>query len=406
MPRSAVEVDHVTKRFRLYHEKPHSLKERVIKFRQNTFEEFLALKDVSLTVNEGETVGLLGHNGSGKSTLLKCMAGTLRPTQGHIRLRGRVAALLELGAGFHPELTGRENVYLNGSILGFSASDIDRIFDDIVEFAEIGPFIDNQVKHYSSGMYARLGFAVAVNVEPDILLIDEVLAVGDEQFQRKCMDRIKRFQREGRTIFVVTHAADVVRQICDRGAVLDRGTLIAYTDPAEAVRIYRDALTKKGEELPKEAIDDPRLTTKKVRFTKVTVEYADEQLYMLPGQPLVVRCGYEMSEPTDDVVFSFTMHDADGNLLISTNSMILGDDLDLSRTAGVVVFEIESVPLMGGHYFLTLGIHSRDGGTSYDHRDQLDRFEVKHTSSAIGRVQLPMRTWAEPQPSAALNRAG
>jgi ABC-2 type transport system ATP-binding protein len=395
MARAAVEVDHVTKRFRLYHEKPHSLKERVIKVRQNSFEEFLALKDVSLTVNEGETVGLLGHNGSGKSTLLKCMAGTLRPTSGTIRLRGRVAALLELGAGFHPELSGRENVYLNGSILGFSHAEIDRIFDQIVDFAEIGPFIDNQVKHYSSGMYARLGFAVAVNVEPDILLIDEVLAVGDEAFQRKCLDRVKRFQREGRTIFLVTHAADTVRQICDRGAVLDHGDLVAFTDPAEAVRIFRDSLTKKGEELPKEALDDPRLTTKRVRFTSVQVEYPDDQLYLLPSQPLRVRCAYEMSEPTEDVVFSFTMHDADGNLLISTNSMILGDDLDLSRLRGTVVFDVESVPLMGGHYFLTLGIHSRDGGTSYDHRDQLDRFEVKHTSSAIGRIQFPMHVATE-----------
>jgi len=209
----AIEIESVTKRFRLYHEKAPSLKERVIKFGRLPHEDFWALRDVSLAVNAGESLGLLGHNGSGKSTLLKCAAGILRPTSGRITVRGRVAALLELGAGFHPDLTGRENVYLNGSILGFTRSDIDRIFDDIVAFAEIGPFIDNQVKHYSSGMFARLAFAVAVNVEPEILLVDEVLAVGDESFQRKCLARIEDFRKEGRTILLVTHAADLVRRI-------------------------------------------------------------------------------------------------------------------------------------------------------------------------------------------------
>src|ERR1700694_52006 len=218
----SIEVVGVSKRFRLYHEKYSSLKERVIHLGRNPYEEFWALSDINLEIDEGTTVGLLGHNGSGKSTLLKCIVGILQPSKGEIRSRGRMAALLELGAGFHPDLTGRENIFLNASILGISRKEIFTKLDDIVSFAELEPFIDNQVKYYSSGMYVRLGFAVAVNLDPDILIVDEVLAVGDEAFQRKCLDRVRQFQRDGKTIVFVTHAADSVRAICEKVAVLDR----------------------------------------------------------------------------------------------------------------------------------------------------------------------------------------
>lgn len=242
----AITVENVTKTFKIYREKSQSAKERLIRIGRNPHEVFKALDDVSFEVREGETFALLGHNGSGKSTLLKCVAGTLRPSSGRIVARGRLAALLELGAGFHPDLTGRENIYLNGSILGFSASQIDTIFDDIVAFAELEEFIDNQVKHYSSGMYARLGFAVAINVEPEVLLVDEVLAVGDEAFQRKCIERVKRLQADGRTILLVSHAADLVRQLADRAAVLDHGHLVEVAEPGEAIRVLRETLERRG----------------------------------------------------------------------------------------------------------------------------------------------------------------
>src|SRR5271166_7157092 len=216
----AVDVQDVSKRFRLYHERYNSLKERLIHAGRTPYEDLWALRDVSFEVREGETVGILGRNGSGKSTLLKCVCGVLRPTDGQVVVRGKLAGLLELGAGFQQELSGRENIYLNGSMLGMSKREVDRVFDDVVAFAELEQFIDNQVKFYSSGMYVRLGFAVAVNVQPDVLVIDEVLAVGDERFQRKCMERIKQFQEEGRTILFVSHSPDTVRSICDRGIVL------------------------------------------------------------------------------------------------------------------------------------------------------------------------------------------
>ena len=207
---AAIEVDDVSKRFRIYREKPSSLKQRFLSGRVRA-EDFWALRDVTFDVDEGESLALIGHNGSGKSTLLKVIAGILRPTEGTVRQRGRIAALLELGAGFHPELTGKENVYLNASFLGLSRRETDAVYDDIVAFAELDDFMGTAVKFYSSGMLVRLGFACAVHVDPDILLIDEVLAVGDESFQARCLDRVRSFQRQGRTIILVTHALDMVR---------------------------------------------------------------------------------------------------------------------------------------------------------------------------------------------------
>jgi ABC-2 type transport system ATP-binding protein len=232
-PPVVVRIDKLTKRFVIRKEK--SLKERVVNFgRSNKHkEDFYALRDVTFDIPAGQTVGLVGHNGSGKSTLLKAIGGIIQPNSGKIERRGQLAALLELGAGFHPDLTGRENVYLNGSILGLSRATIAGIFDSIVEFSEIGDFIDTQVKFYSSGMYVRLAFAIAVHVDPDILLVDEVLAVGDEPFQQKCMEKIRQFQQEGRTIVLVSHSADQIRDVCNRVVVLKRGEVV-FDGPTDA----------------------------------------------------------------------------------------------------------------------------------------------------------------------------
>jgi ABC-2 type transport system ATP-binding protein len=235
----AITARGVGKRFQLHHKRATSLKERLLLARSSSSEDFWALRDVDLAVGQAETVGLIGPNGSGKSTLLKVLAGILAPTKGEVEVRGRIASLLELGAGFSGELTGRENVYLNASILGLTRREIDREFDSIVDFAELEPFIDNQVKHYSSGMYVRLGFAVAAHVDPDVLLVDEVLAVGDEAFAAKCLAKVAEFQAQGRTILFVTHGLDQVSQVCDRAVVLNQGRMLFDGEPDEAVSKLR-----------------------------------------------------------------------------------------------------------------------------------------------------------------------
>ena len=238
-----VRVEDVSKTFTL--RKDNSLKERVVTLgrRGRTHkEEFVALRDVSLSIKAGTTIGLIGSNGSGKSTLLKVIGGIIDPSAGRVMRRGRLAALLELGAGFHPDLSGRDNVYLNASILGLSKAETDAGFESIVEFSEIGDFIDTQVKFYSSGMYVRLAFAVAVHTDPDLLLVDEVLAVGDEAFQRKCMDKIRQFQLEGRTIVLVSHSASQVTEICDEGVVLSHGAVAFQGSAVDAIAVHREIL--------------------------------------------------------------------------------------------------------------------------------------------------------------------
>ena len=391
---AAIEVDGVTKTFRLYKEKPTSLKERVLRFRRVRYEHFTALADIRLDIEAGTTVGLLGHNGSGKSTLLKCMAGILQPTSGVVRTTGRMAALLELGAGFHPELSGRENVYLNGSILGLKRAEVDRVFDDIVGFAELEQFIDTPVKHYSSGMYIRLGFAVAINVDPEILLVDEVLSVGDESFQRKCIDKVKTFQAEGRTIVVVTHAADLVRQMCHKAAALEHGRLVAHGEPNDVIREFRERLLKAA--TPAEDIDPETARSEmspmwgRVKIAEAQVTYTSpEQNAAAPNEPMRLEVTLEAPEPVDDVVVALAVYNSMGWLVFGTNTDLYG--VDLGRVSGrrMVTFVFPDVPLLDGTYAVTIGLHTK-GGLVYDSWEQLRRFEVAAPGREIGLVRLPV----------------
>jgi ABC-2 type transport system ATP-binding protein len=404
---AAIEVRDVSKRFRLYHERYSSLKERAMHFGRIPFEDFWAARDISFEVAEGTTVGILGHNGSGKSTLLKCIAGILQPTSGEIVTRGRLAALLELGSGFHPELTGRENIFMNGAILGLSKRDITKVFDDIVAFAELDKFIDMQVRHYSSGMYVRLGFAVAVNVDPEILLVDEVLAVGDEQFSRKCLDRVARLQREGRTILFVTHGADLVRRICDRAIVLDHGVMIANTTSAEAVRTFRETLFHGGLAAqphdPNSLDARPAMThgelmasnaTGRVKITRVAIEHPGTlvgRTWLLPDEDLTIRVGYTAREVTDDMLVGIAIHDEDGNLVFGTNTRVLGVDVPVANGDGEMTFEFDRVPLLDGTYLVTLALETIDEGTVYDWREQQYSFSVLNPEQSVGLVALPVK---------------
>jgi len=400
----AIEVRSISKQFKLYHEHYTSLKERVINYGRIPYEPFMALEDVDFDVETGSTVGILGHNGCGKSTLLKCVAGILQPTRGEIVTRGRVAALLELGAGFNHELTGRENVYMNASILGLSKKDTELIFDDIVAFSELERFIDMQVRHYSSGMYVRLGFAVAVNVEPDILLVDEVLSVGDEAFQRKCIERVKKFQDEGRTILFVTHAADLVRRICDRAIVLDHGKMVVDAPPGEAVRVFRESLhggelnenpdAPEVEQAPvdEDASNDHKATYR-VRITSAEIEYqgsSPDRNWLLPDEAMAVRVKYHATERTEDILFGIAMHDETGNLLFGTNTAILGIDVPPADGDGEMSFEFPRVPLLDGTYLVTLAIQTVDEGVVYDWWEQHLTFQVMNPARTHGLVSFPV----------------
>ncbi|GAA1692355.1 hypothetical protein GCM10009792_10330 [Microcella alkalica] len=234
----AVSVNSVSKKFRLYHERNQSLKSAVLRRRRSVHEDFWALQDISFEVPEGSTFGLIGSNGSGKSTLLKCLARIYTPELGSITYKGRIAALLEVGSGFHPELSGRENIFLNGSILGMSRKEITRKFDEIVDFSGVEAFIDQPVKNYSSGMYVRLGFSVAINVAPDILVVDEVLAVGDAEFQDRCKQKFVQFREEGKTVILVSHAMDMVQDMCDQVAWLSHGKLVATGEARPTIASY------------------------------------------------------------------------------------------------------------------------------------------------------------------------
>jgi len=363
---AAIEIEHVSKVFRLFREKPSSLKARLISSRSRA-EDFWALRDISFEIREGESLGLIGHNGSGKTTLLKVIAGIIRPTEGVVRSRGRLAPLLELGAGFHPELTGRENVYLNASFLGLTRRDTDRVYDDIVAFAEIPDFMDNQVKFYSSGMLVRLGFAVAVHVDPEILLVDEVLAVGDEAFQAKCLSRIRGFQREGRTIVLVTHALDVVSQVCDRAVMLDHGELYAKGNPTDVVRELRYALLS----------NDPNFVaeegTREVELAGVGLirEDGTTERPVRLGEDLTIQIDARANQTVDDLVASFQVLDS-ANLPVVDGREPIGH-IDGKKRVRFILRRLSLVP---GRYFVTVGLEAGESGRLLHVQTQRYWFEV------------------------------
>ncbi len=400
---NAIEVDNVTKVFRLYSEKISSLKERVIHGGKNPFQEFYALKNVSLEIQEGTSVGLLGHNGSGKSTLLKTIAGIIQPNSGEIRVKGRVSAMLEVGAGFHSELSGRDNIFLSATLLGLPVKEIKLRFDEIVEFSELGQFIDNQVKYYSSGMYARLGFAVAVNVDPDVLLVDEVLAVGDENFQRKCIDRIKSFQKDGRTIVFVSHSPDLVRAICDFAYVLDHGTLIGKGTPADAIAELRDSLNRNKGQVGGAIISEGAAAADivstvheepAIAITSVKAEgdggQSGDSTRIAPHDPLKVVINYASRRQVSGANVTLSILAPNNEVVFSANSEDLKIDPFDIDSDGVFEFYFDTVPLLDGVYGLAVTINDSTRVPMAWAEEKIG-FQVVNPSMVSGLVALEYR---------------
>ncbi len=387
-------------------------------------ETFPALRDVSFTVPKGSTYGVIGRNGSGKSTALKVVAGITKPTSGTVHVEGRVSALIELGAGFHPEISGRENVFINGIMLGLTRREVQQRFDDIVEFAELREFIDAPVKTYSSGMYMRLGFAVAIHVNPDVLLVDEVLAVGDEGFTHKCLDKFAEFRRRGKTILLVTHSLAVVERFCDQALWMENGHPGAHGDPRRVVDAYLTAVEASEEQLLADAArkavatgairsaEMPSSESKPAetppdmfqavegRWGSREVEIAEVLLLDDKGEPsFVFHSGDAMSvtlraraaAPVEDFVFGVSLFNADGVCCYGTNTYL--EDMEPEHLAGEVevAFGIDSLDLVEGTYKLDVAVHKRDG-YPYDYHRLLYTFRVKSRTHDVG-IYRPRHRW-------------
>ncbi len=378
----AVSVENVSKSFRIATDPVNSLKERILRLGRTGHVEFQALRDISVEVTQGQTVGILGHNGSGKSTLLKCIAGILTPTLGQVRVRGRLASLLELGAGFHPELSGRENVYINAAFYGMGRRQIDRVFDDIVAFSELAQFIDEPVKHYSSGMYVRLGFAVAINLDPDVLLVDEVLAVGDELFQAKCLSRIKQFQADGRTIVFVTHDAATVRQVCDRAIVINHAELVLDGAPGDAIRTFREHLHGNLAERPIVPGDVNVISAAMVQYPDAA------RSHIAPGEPLKIIADLHPDSPIAEPVLAIEINDRRGNVVFSVDTDSLGSPLPKIDEPRSVTITLDRTWLLDGEFPVTLKLTDRSTGAVVDWREGITSFEVTSAGRAEGTVAL------------------
>jgi ABC-type polysaccharide/polyol phosphate transport system ATPase subunit len=386
-------------------------------------ETFPALKDVSFKVAKGSTFGVMGRNGSGKSTALKLVAGITKPTSGTVRVNGRISALIELGAGFHPEISGRENVFINGIMLGLSKREIQARFDEIVDFAELREFIDAPVKTYSSGMYMRLGFAVAINVDPDVLLVDEVLAVGDEGFTHKCLDKFGEFRRRGKTILLVTHSLNLIERFCDDAIWLDAGEKRAEGDPKRVIGAYLTAVEATEElllaqttaravheaaEQPADAAarapaSDPsenmfqategRWGSREVEIVQVAFRDKDGQPSFIfhTGDAMSIRLRVRAARPTDDFVFGIGLFNADGVCCYGTNTYL--EEMNPQRLAGEadVTFAIDSLDLVEGTYKLDVAVHKRDG-FPYDYHRLLYTFRVKSRTQDVG-IYRPRHRW-------------
>lgn len=429
MSQPAITLSHATKIYRRYGGRKFStLKSALLSgdlVRQLRADEtFQALNDVSFTVPKGATFGVVGRNGSGKSTALKLVAGITKPTSGTVTVEGRISALIELGAGFHPEISGRENVFINGIMLGLSKREIQSRFDEIVEFAELTEFIDAPVKTYSSGMYMRLGFAVAIHVDPEVLLVDEVLAVGDEGFTHKCLDKFGEFKRRGKTILLVTHSLGLVERFCDEAVWLDAGVKKAEGDPQRVIGSYvtdvarqeegflmagdekarklAGASSRSGPSGPAVADDhagdmnqagEGRWGSGGVEITSVAFQDATGLATQVfhTGEAIRIVLGVTASAPVRDFVFGIGLFTPDGVLVYGTNTDLEEMESDRLEGEAQVTLEVDSLDLVEGTYKLDVAVHKSDGAP-YDYHRLLHTFRMKSRIKDSG-IYRPKHRW-------------
>jgi len=402
---SVICFENVYKQFTLYRERPRSFQELFLfwrRYRRHKPEKFAVLQNLNFQVTPGETVGIIGANGAGKSTILKLVARIIQPTRGKVTVNGRVAALLELGAGFHPDLTGRENVYLNGAVLGFSRKEMRRCFDEIVDFSELESFIDVPVKHYSSGMYMRLAFAVAIHLDPEILLVDEILAVGDSAFQRKCVDRIYEMRQQGVTILMVSHSLEAVTRLCNRVVWLEEGQIQADGPAREVVQAYLNLVNRKDQERlareqSTETLEDEtdRLGSGEIRVTHV--EFLDAQGIptgvFRTGDRLTIRLHYQAAEPIERPVFGIALYRDDDLHVTGPNTKTGNLTIAVANGAGHIDYMVDELPLMAGRYELTCSVYDETISHQFDHLHRACGFSVQPRTvwDELGVVHLPAR---------------
>ena len=394
-----IQLENVSVRYRVAQERIPSFKEYAIRWLkgQVRYQDFWALHNLSLEIKSGEVFGIIGPNGAGKSTLLKVIARVLRPTRGRVRLYGRIAPLLELGAGFDTELTGRENVYLNGAILGYTKAQIDEMFPEIVEFSGLQDFIDAPLRTYSTGMYARLGFAVATARRPEILIVDEILGVGDAEFQTRSFERIQGFQAAGATILLVSHSLERVEEICSRALWLDHGEVVATGSAAAVAHQYIERSREKeaerlsaerAEALPGQAAGPlmrlPRPENRPIEITHVRITGLDgaEQTIFQTGQPLLLHMEYTAHQPVTAPIFGMAIHRQDGVHLTGPNTAQAGLTLPTLQGQGSLTFTIPRLPLLEGLYHITVAIVNQDNSQTFDYHDQAYAFRVLNPEGA------------------------
>jgi ABC-type polysaccharide/polyol phosphate transport system ATPase subunit len=406
----AIEIKDISKKFKVYHNRESHLKYALLNIlkgkKARLSSAFWALKDINIDIPKGKTVGFIGRNGSGKSTLLKLMSQILFPDQGTIETHGKISTLIELGAGFHPELSGRENVYINASILGLSRTEVNRKFKEIVHFSGLESFIDNPVKTYSSGMYVRLGFSVAINIDPDILLVDEVLAVGDESFQRKCIKKIHDLKKSGKTIVFVSHDLDSIEELCDEVYLLDNGRLIKQGKPVEVISEYHRLLMGSSDLQVRQeaAAKDPAMVSngknrwgsKEIEITGLVFldKKGEDTDFITTGDAFAVRINYEAHSKIDQPVFGIAIYSDTGIHITGPNTKKEGFIIESLEGKGYIQYEVDSLPLMPGTYLLSAAIYDLSGMHPYDHWEQYWKFHVlesKTVTHRYGLISIPSK---------------